>query len=210
MHSNSPTKNRAKLLQFDICEFYPSICEELLQGSLDFAKNHATIEEEEVNIIMDCRKSVLFNSAQVWTKKDSDFDVTMGAQDGTEVAELTGIYLLKQINEFLSTLDKRCHSGLYRDDGLIYVENANGPLITKIEKARHRIFKRNKLNISIEQKGTTVNFLDVTLTTDGSHKPYKKTQQHNQLREQRIQPSPFDNKEHPRFHTEETKYYFQL
>ena len=26
----------------------------------------------------------------------------------------------------------------------------------------------------MEQKGHTVNFLDVTLTTDGSHKPYKK------------------------------------
>ena len=49
-----------------------------------------------------------------------------------------------------------------------------GPLISKIEKALHRIFKRNKPNISIEQKGHTINFLDVTLSWDGSHKPYKK------------------------------------
>ena len=63
---------------------------------------------------------------------------------------------------------------MYRDDGLIYIEKANRPLINKIEKALHRIFKKNKLSVSMKQKGQTVNFLDVTLTTDGSHKPYKK------------------------------------
>ena len=88
---------------------------------------------------------------------------------GAEIAELTGIYLLKQVNDSLSRLGEKTHAGLYRDDGLIYIENANGPLINKIEKALHRIFKNNKLNISMEQKGHTVNFLDVTLTTDGSH-----------------------------------------
>ena len=134
VHSNNPTKKKAKLLQFDICEFYPSISEDLLLESLDFAKTHAKIEEEEVKLIMNCRKSVLFNSGNVWTKKDRDVDVTMGAQDGAEIAELTGIYLLKQVNEFLSSLDKRSHAGLYRDDGLIYIEDANGPLISKIEK----------------------------------------------------------------------------
>ena len=75
---------------------------------------------------MACRKSVLFNNGKVWTKKDKDFDVTMGAQDGAEIAELTGI------------------------------------------------FKKNTLSVSMKQKGHTVNVLDVTLTTDGSHKPYKK------------------------------------
>ena len=100
--------------------------------------------------------------------------VTMGAQDGTEVAELTGIYLLKQVEDFLSSLGDKAHAGLYRDDGLIYIENANGPLINKIEKALHRIFKRNHLKISIEQKGLSINFLDVILGTDGSYKPYRK------------------------------------
>ena len=70
---------------------------------------------------------------------------TMGAQDGAEIAELTGIYLLKEFDKFLATLGEKTHAGLYRDDGLIYLENANGPLISKIEKALHRIFKRNQL-----------------------------------------------------------------
>ena len=115
-----------------------------------------------------------FNNGKVWTKKDKDFDVTMGAQDGAEIAELTGIYLLKQVNDYLASLGEKSEAGLYRDDGLIYLEHANGPLISKIEKALRRIFKRNQLKITIEQKGHTVDFLDITLSTDGSHKPFKK------------------------------------
>ena len=76
---------------------------------------------------MACRKSVLFSNDKVWTKKNKDFDVTMGAQDGAEIAELTGIYLLKEVDKFLATLGEKTHAGLYRDDGLIYLENANGP-----------------------------------------------------------------------------------
>ena len=173
-HSANPTKQKAKFLQFGICEFYPSITEELLRNSLDYAKSHTTISPEEEELIMSCRKSVLFNNGKVWTKKDKDFDVTMGTQDGAEIAELTGIYLLKQVNDYLASLGEKSEAGLYRDDGLIYLEHANGPLISKIEKALHRIFKQNQLKISMEQKGYTVIFLDVTLSTDGSHKPYKK------------------------------------
>ena len=174
VHSANPTKDKAKFLQFDISEFYPSITEDLLRNSLDFAKSHTPIDKEDEDLIMACRKSVLFNYGKVWTKKNKDFDVTMGVQDGAEIAELTGLYLFKQVDEHLSSLGEKSHSGLYHDDGLIYLENSNGPLISKIEKALYRIFKRNQLKITIEQKGHTVNFLDVTLSTDGSHKPYKK------------------------------------
>ena len=92
----------------------------------------------------------------------------------SEMAELTEIYLLKLVEDFLASLDGKAHTGLYRDDGLIYIEDANGPLSNKIGKALHRIFKSNHLKINIEQKGHTVDFLDVTLGTDGSYKPYKK------------------------------------
>ena len=174
MHSNNRTKKKSQFLQFDICEFYPSISEELLDKALVFAKIHTTVTPDEEDMIKSCRKSVLFNDGKVWTKKDRDFDVTMGAQDSAEIAELVGIFLLKQINSFLTSVGQKCHAGLYRDDGLIYIENSNGPLISKIEKALNHIFKSNKLKISIEQKGHTVNFLDVTLSTDGSFKPYRK------------------------------------
>ena len=123
---------------------------------------------------MACRKSILFNDERVWTKKEKNFDVTIGAQDGAEIAELTGIYLLQQVNDSLSKIELKAHTGLYRDDELIFIEDANGPLLNRIEKALHRIFKSNKLSTSLEQKGHKVNFLDVTMDTDGTHKPYKK------------------------------------
>ena len=152
IHAQNPTKNKGKFVQLDICEFYPSTSDKLLKDSLDYAKNHASIDEKEVDLIMACRRSILFNDGKAWTKKDKNFDVTMGAQDGAEIAELTGIYLLKQVEDFLSSRGEKAHAGLYRDDGLVYIENANGPLVNKIEKALHRIFKRNNLKISIEQK----------------------------------------------------------
>ena len=55
----------------------------------------------------------------------------MGAQDGAEIAELTGICLLKEVDEYLSTMSERCHADLYRDDGLIYLEHSNGPSFPK-------------------------------------------------------------------------------
>ena len=159
--------------------FYPSISEELLGNSHTYARTHTKIEDEEVDliIIMACRHSILFDNGKTWTKKNSNFDVTMGAQDGAEIAEiaeLTVIFLLEQADNFLSPPGEIAYSGLYRDDGLIYIENANGPLINKIEKALHRIFKTNSLKIKVEQKGHLVNFLGITLETDGSYKSYKK------------------------------------
>ena len=107
IHAQNPTKKRGKFVQFDICEFYPSISDKLLKDSLDYAKNHASIDEEEVDLIMACRRSILFNVGKTWIKKDKNFDVTMGAQDGAEIAELTGIYLLKQVEEFLSSVGEK-------------------------------------------------------------------------------------------------------
>ena len=80
----------------------------------------------------------------------------MGVLDGAEMADIIGIYLLQQVNEFLTSVGEKCYAGLYRDDGLIYVENTNGPLLNRLEKGLRIIFKRNHLKISIEQKGCTV------------------------------------------------------
>ena len=66
----------------------------------------------------------------------------MGAKDGAEIAELTGIYMLEQINVFLKTVNTNCHAGLYRDDGLIYVENSNGPLLNRIGKSPISTFQK--------------------------------------------------------------------
>ena len=80
--------------------FYPSISEELLDKALVFAKLHTTVTPDEEDIIQSCRKSVLFNDGKVWTKKDKDFDVTMGAQDGAEIAELVGFFYSSKLIAF--------------------------------------------------------------------------------------------------------------
>ena len=80
------------LVSFDIDSFYPSITESLLSKAISFAKNYTTIRDKDIDIIMHCRKSLLFDKDTAWTKKNhSDmFDVTMGSFDGAEVCELIG------------------------------------------------------------------------------------------------------------------------
>ena len=46
---------------FDIEEFYPSISDELLHKSVEFARNYKEITEEELRIIHHARKSLLFD-----------------------------------------------------------------------------------------------------------------------------------------------------
>ena len=47
-----PRKSQARLIKFDICDFYPSISEELLLKAIEFARRFTRITEENVNIIM--------------------------------------------------------------------------------------------------------------------------------------------------------------
>ena len=65
---------------FDIVEFYPSISEELLFEALTWASNYDEITDKEKEIIIQAKKSLLFNGNETWCKKSSNslFDVTMG------------------------------------------------------------------------------------------------------------------------------------
>ena len=166
---NIPNKKRMRFIQMDICEFYPSINEELLDKALDFAstKCENPISEETRKIIKHARKSLLFtknpsNQQNIpWTKKGGLFDVTMGAPDGAEVCELVGLFLLNEVRENITELN----FGLYRDDGL-GCHRARMP-VSKMEKIRKdlfELFKKHGLKITIEPPNLTqVNFLDVTL-----------------------------------------------
>ena len=42
---------------------------------------------------------LLFCGKDVWAKKDGMFDVSMGAYDGAEVAELVGLLIISKIND---------------------------------------------------------------------------------------------------------------
>ena len=57
-----------KFLKFDIVDFYPSITEDLLTKSLEFAQNYAEVDEQTANIIMHCRQSILFSNGNACPK----------------------------------------------------------------------------------------------------------------------------------------------
>ena len=87
-YSDIPNKNRHTFAVFDIESFYPSITEKLLTDSINFAKQYTDIPDQDINIIMHSRKSLLFNNDKAWIKKDnSSFDVTMDSYDGAQVCE---------------------------------------------------------------------------------------------------------------------------
>ena len=89
-------KSLCFFIQLDIVEFYPSISENILDATINFAKQYTDISDENLRIAKHCRKSLLYNNYEPWKKKNADgcFDVTMGSYDGAEVCELVGIYLL--------------------------------------------------------------------------------------------------------------------
>ena len=89
--TNIPNMEKHSFASFDIDSVYPSITESLLSKAISFAKNYTTINDKNIDIIMQCRKSLLFDNETAWTKKthSSMFNVTMGSFDGAEVLRLS-------------------------------------------------------------------------------------------------------------------------
>ena len=120
---------------------------------------------------MNCRKTILFSEGQEWIKKDDVFDVSMGAYDGAEVAELVGLLILYKLREAAPRVD----FGLYRDDGLGDAEPMPGPTRERTKKKIIKTMKDLGLNITIEFGLKIVDFLEVTLNLNNStYKPYRK------------------------------------
>ena len=170
---NIPDKHLHTFTIFDIESFYPSIPEDLLSKAIHFAKKHTKISNQDINIIMHCRKSILLHNESAWAKKDNDdmFDVTIGSFDGAEVCELVGLFLL---NDLANKYGKN-NIGLYRDDGLAIFKNTTGPQAERTRKEITRCFKEHGLKITIQSNLKSVDYLDVTLNlTNGLFQPYRK------------------------------------
>ena len=145
----------------------------MLLQSINLAGNYTDITQEELDIILTCRKSVLFYNNTAWEKTTTNnFDVTMGSFDSTPIADIVGKYILDKLIRFLNLNNL----GIYRDDGLISIPNSNGSLTSKIQKKDIRAFKYMGLEIEISSNLKIVNFLDVTLNlNDDYYKPFSKT-----------------------------------
>ena len=169
---NSVTdKKRKTFLLLDICDFYPSISEDLFNKAIDFAADIVPISVDERQILTNARKSLLFSDNETWQKKTGLHDVTMGSFDGCELCELVGLLILKKMSDSFPELN----FGLYRDDGLAIHKRIPGPRLERIKKDIINLFHNFGLKITIETGLFVVNFLDTTLNLkDETHAPYRK------------------------------------
>ena len=99
---------------FDVVNFYPSIMLEILLEAINWAKQHVEIFEEDKDIIVETKKSLLYMNNECWTKKGDNFDVDQGALDSAEVCDLVGIFLISKLQE----PEIKANAGIFRDDGL--------------------------------------------------------------------------------------------
>ena len=165
-------KPRKTFFKFDIVSFYPSITEKLLRTAITRASEFTAVTAREVNIIMHCRKTLLYFEDVCWTKKDNpSFDVSMGSLDSAEVCELVGLFLLSSMEHLIP----QQQLGLYRDDGLAVVD-LPGPQIEKLRKKVIKLFASHSLKITTDVNIKSTDFLDTMFNLEtGSFKPYRKS-----------------------------------
>ena len=96
----------------------------------------------------------------------------MGSDDGAEICELVGMYILSILGKVYGIQNVR----LYRDDGLVCLHKISRPASDKIGKDIIRAFRENfGLKITIIANLKMVNFLYVTFDlSTGRYQPYKK------------------------------------
>ena len=62
-------KKKLSFIEFDICDYYPSITKEVLLKALSYAKKFVNITKQEIDIIIQTKSGLLFNNKQAWIKK---------------------------------------------------------------------------------------------------------------------------------------------
>ena len=161
-------------VNFDAENFYPSISTKLFTDSIRYAKNVIDITDQDIAIIMQARKTFLFQNGKPWVKKSGteDFNVPIGCYDGAEVFELVWSYMFNQLKHVVN----KEGVGLYRDDGLEVFPNISKPDIERKKKQIVKRFKEYGLSITIHCSLKWVDFLDVNFDLHNSlYMPYKKS-----------------------------------
>ena len=66
--------------------------------ALKYASKYTSITNEDINIFMQAKNSLLFHKGKIWRKKGTgQFDNTKGSFDGAEICKIVGLYLLSMI-----------------------------------------------------------------------------------------------------------------
>ena len=165
-------KKQRYFLIFDVVKFYPSISENILKKTFNWARTLVNIPSADEELVFMARKSFLFMNEQPWVKKENPtFDVTMGSYDGAEVAEFVGLFLLNELSHILCIHDY----ALYRDDGICAVKGSRSD-VDRIRKQIEKVFKNVGLKLELPKTpAKSVNFLDLNMNlTTGFHAPYRK------------------------------------
>ena len=70
-YANTTDKNKVLFVQFDAENFYSSITSDLLHNLIKFVKELTTVSDNEIHIIIQSRKTLLFNEKKkkAWVKR---------------------------------------------------------------------------------------------------------------------------------------------
>ena len=74
-YNKIPNKTLCSFIQFGIEGFYPSIRRELMDKAIGFAKTIVDIPDEDLSVIMQSRKTLLFCKKVPWVKKERGEDL---------------------------------------------------------------------------------------------------------------------------------------
>ena len=138
--------------------------------AIEWAKQYVEFTQEDIDIILQARHSVLIHQDQPWTKKGEEpFDVTVGANDGAEICELVVLYILS----LLAVLPYG-KAAQFRDDGLMAIRGSGRQAEVK-KKEVGAILKSTGIDITISANLKIVDFLDLTLDLNtGTYKTFNK------------------------------------
>ena len=180
-------KKSLKFVKFDIVSFYPSIEKELLSKTIKWAESVEPVHEgcdirngtcetciEKFDTIYNARKSFVFVNGKAFRKKGNEnFDVTMGAWDGAEIAELVGLYLLQQLSR--KVFFEKGVFGLYRDDGLAVTRFPDRVNEFHLKPLLINVFHEANLKITVNINLVRTDFLDLDLDlANETHSEWRK------------------------------------
>ena len=93
-----------------------TITKHLQVKSIEYDKLYTSITQQELDVTLHARKSLLFSKNKPWEKtiNGSLFDLKMGSYDGAKICELVGFYIISVLGKVYEIQIV----GLYWDDGL--------------------------------------------------------------------------------------------
>ena len=58
-----------KFIVFDVEKFYPSISKDLLMKALRWSRKYVEFSDDDIEIVMQARRSMMFVNGKPWAKK---------------------------------------------------------------------------------------------------------------------------------------------